>query len=157
VASVRPYTDIRKFLKNPIKGQKTLLQAIEVTSGLMQRFSVVETTYYITDTSNLESSVVELYFRILVFQASVLRHLHHRMARKILSDTFKPDQWEARLQQIREQEVECNKFLKDETRRKIESQSEIIKELRKEVKDSFSGQLVEIRVSFLRHSSNPWC
>ena len=147
---------IRKFLKNPIKGQRAFLQAIEATSGLMQRFLVVENTYCITDeTSHLESSVVELYFRILVFQARALRHLDHRLTRTILSDTFNPSQWDHRLQKIREQEEECNKLLSDETRRQIESQSGIIQELRKKVEDSFSRQLAEIRVSLLPDRHNP--
>jgi hypothetical protein len=124
----------------------------------MQRFLVVENTYCITDkTSHLESSVVELYFRILVFQASALRHLDHRLTRTILSDTFKPSQWDDQLQKIREQEEECNKLLSDETRRQIESQSGNIQELRKKVEDSFSRQLVEIRVSLLPERHNPWC
>jgi hypothetical protein len=154
---VRIHANIRQFLKNPIKGQKTLLEAIEITSGLMQRFFIIETTYCITDTSNLESSVVELYFRILVFQASVLRHLHHVTARKILSGAFKPDQWEAQLQEIQKQEEECNKLLSDETRREIEKQSGNIQELRKKVEDSFSTQLAKITVSFLLDRHNPWC
>jgi DNA helicase IV len=124
----------------------------------MQRFLVVENTYCITDkTSHLESSVVELYFRILVFQASALRHLDRRLTRTILSDTFNPSQWDDRLQKIREQEEECNKLLSDETRRQIESQSGNIQELRKKVEDSFSRQLVEIRVSLLPGRHNPWC
>jgi N-terminal domain of NWD NACHT-NTPase len=155
---VRFYAKPRKFLKNPIKGQRAFLQAIEATSGLMQRFLVVENTYCITDkSSHLETSVVELYFRILVFQASALRHLDHRLTRTILSDTFNPSQWEHRLRKIREQEAECNKLLSDETRRQIESQSRNIRELRKKVEDSFSRQLVEIRVSLLPDRHNLWC
>lgn len=57
-----------KFLENPIKGQKTFLEGIEATSGIMQRFLVIENTYKVADTtSNLEKPLVELYFRIMVF------------------------------------------------------------------------------------------
>ena len=113
----------------------------------MQRFLVVENTYHVvTAASNLEDSIVELYFRILVFQARALRYLDRHRASRILSDTFDPSRWENRLENIREQELECNKFLSDEIRAEMGRQSRNIDELREELKTSFGQQLDAIKV-----------
>ena len=155
---MRPNTNIRKFLKNPIKGQKTLLQAIDVTSDLIQRFGFVEKAYCIVENdSNLGSSIIELYRLILVFQARVLRHFHHRTPRQILSDTFKPTQWEGRLNEITDQEKQCNILLQDDTANEIRKESERIRKMHSDFKTSFKGQQDAIRVSSTQQKSKDQC
>jgi hypothetical protein len=101
-----------KFLENPIQGQETFLESIDVASGSMQRFLVVESTYRVAagPASNLEDSIIELYFCILAFQARALRYLVHHRALGILSDTFKPSQWEDEVKKIREKEQDCKQI-----------------------------------------------
>jgi hypothetical protein len=137
-------------VQNPIKGQKSFVEAFEVTSNIIQRFTAVEQTYQFEGQQNLQDAIIELYCRVLVFQARALRHLVHHTARKILSDTFKPEQWSTQRDGIKEQEKECDKALSDEVRMKVQmklkEQSQNIENIRNAMRDSFKQQLDGIKV-----------
>lgn len=137
------------------------MEALKETSRLIQRYSIVERTYS-RDISHamergmferknlpLENAIISLYSAILVYQALALGHLEHRNARRILSDTFKPDQWENRLQGIKIEEGKCDKLLDTHYRESVQlelhRQSGQVEEMMK----SFQQQLVEMKVTRL--------
>jgi hypothetical protein len=122
---------------------------MDVTSGIMQRFLVVEKTYKVAEPAlNLRDSLIELYFRILVFQARALRYLDRHRAVRILSDTFDPGRWKQRLEDIQDQEKKCNVFLNDEMRHELGKQSLSLQRQRGELEASHKQQLEAIKVRY---------
>lgn len=94
-----------------------------------------------------------MYSAILVYQAHALRYLEHRSARRILNDTFKPDQWINRLQDIKQEEEKCDKLLdtlgRESLQREFNKQSEQVKKVRSGLMNSFQQQLDGIKVTRL--------
>ena len=138
-------------MQNPIKGQERFLIAFEETCLLIQRFSIVECSHKFEENTHLEKTITELYCLILVHQASALRHLARHTARRILSDTFNPEQWDSHRQRIKSKEKECNDALDDDSKKfifgELEKQSRNIEDARSDMRDSFKQQLDEIRVT----------
>ena len=150
-------------MENPIKGRESFMEGFEVISRLIQRYVIVERIYSKTvDHSmedrkqeggkrDLEEAITRLYSCILVYQARALRHLDHRKVRRVLSDTFKPQQWEDLLQKIKKQEKECDKLGKtldqELLRNGFAEQSSRITTLGEKLMSSFKDQLDNIKVT----------
>jgi len=150
-------------VENPIKGRESLMEGFQVISRLIQRFVIVERIYSKTvghsmedgkqegGKGDLEEAITSLYSCILVYQARALRYLDHHKVRRVLSDTFKPEQWKDLLQKIKKQEEECDKLgktLDQELLHKgFAEQSSNIEIFRENLMSSFKQQLDNIEVT----------
>jgi hypothetical protein len=155
-------------VENPIKGRKSFLDAFEVTSRLIQRYSIVERTYHkrfqeeeeeeedrsSQENEFLKDAITSLYKSVLVYQARVLRHLAHREARRILSNTFKPEQWEELRQAIQKEEEACDRLSQSIDQQshllveeELRKQSRNIEKFRDELEASLKQQLDAIEVT----------
>jgi hypothetical protein len=153
-------------VENPIKGRESFLDAFEVTSRLIQRYSIVERTYHkrfeeenrsSQENEFLKDAITSLYKSVLVYQAQVLRHLAHHEARRILSNTFKPAQWDELLQAIQKEEDACDRLsqsIDQESHLLVEEelrkQSCNIEKVRDKLEASFKQQLDAIEVTPLK-------
>jgi hypothetical protein len=94
-----------------------------------------------------------LYSAILIYQAHALRHLARGSARRILNNTFKPDQWRDLLQEIKAKEKNCDKLLdtlgRESLQLELNKQSAQVEKLRSDMMNSFQQQLDEIKVTHL--------
>src|SRR5271168_1580889 len=133
------------------------MDGLEVMSHMIQRYSIVEGIHSGTaghpmgdgkqEEQNriLEDAITRLYSRILVYQASALRYLAHHKFLKVLSDTFKPEQWKNLIDDITKQDVECEKLLTTQgqnyLREKFQEQMFNIERLRGDLMSSFMQQL----------------
>jgi hypothetical protein len=101
----------------------------------------------------LENAITSLYSAILVYQAYALRHLEHSSARRILNDTFKPDQWINRLQDTKKEEEKCDKLLgtldRESLQLELNMQLRQVEKVRSDLMNSFQQQLDEIKVTRL--------
>jgi hypothetical protein len=141
-------------VQNPVKGQQNFLDAINMISGLIRRFDKVEDAYRIEEANSLlQDAIINLYRRILILQGKALQYLAHHQARRILSDTFKPEQWKDEILNIKKQEEECNKILTDKMREALKTQSKKIEDIREEVTKLFKQSLagIQVQCTYLRH------
>jgi len=150
-------------VENPIKGLKIFLDAFEVMSRLIQRYSIVERTYHkgfqeenqsSQGNESLKDAITSLYKSVLVYQARVLRHLARLEARGIPSDTFEPGRWAELLQAIQGGEDACDRLsqsidpdshllVEEELRKQLRN----IEKVRDKLETSFKQQLDAIEVT----------
>jgi hypothetical protein len=136
-------------VKNPIQGQRNLLNAFHSISEIIDYFAVVETLPEIAaPQSNLKDAAIELYCRILTFQAEALKHLTRHTVRRAWSDTIEPNHWSKLLQQIKDQEGTCDKTLNRDSRLALANQSRDIGGLREELQESVKNQMDAFKVRF---------
>jgi hypothetical protein len=128
-------------VKNPIQGRKELLEGFHSVIYAIQRSLTVENVPQMRNPgSQLRTHTVEMYRRILVFQAKALRHLKRRLVGKILSNTFSPSQWSDAVKEILEQEDLCDKVMTRESQVYLAANQRLVDKLRKEIRDSFQRQ-----------------
>jgi hypothetical protein len=156
-------------VENPIKGHASFLESIETTTLVIQQYTLVENIYgkkleeennlskenwLRQDPNPLKEAITVLYKSILVYLAQVIRHLAHREACRILSNTFKPDQWDALIGTIKKHRDECDRLLgylgqelQQSMAKAAREQSNKIENIRKSLDASFKQQLDEIKVT----------
>ena len=150
-------------MENPIKGRKSFLDAFGVTSRLIQRYSIVERTYHkrfeeenrsSQENELLKDAITNLYKSVLVYQARMLRHLAHHEARRILSNTFKPEQWNELLQAIQKEDDACDRLSQSIDQKshllveeELHKQSRNIEKIRAKLEASLKQQLDAIEVT----------
>ncbi|KAK4095788.1 hypothetical protein N658DRAFT_94963 [Parathielavia hyrcaniae] len=136
-----------QFIENPIKGQETLLEGFEAVTELLHRFAAVEQSEAVRDPNGLLSKcLVQLYVAIIDFQARAIVHLDHRFARRVLSDTFKKDQWKDLIDTIKERKSLCNDALDDSLREQVDKRSEELKVLLDKQHNDVIAQLTNLEV-----------
>ena len=112
------------LLLNPTNQRESLAKGIEYISTLIMRFTIIERTYkqqrlrmkhyFAPDHEKLnaafESHITKLYAQILCFQAKAVCQLYKSSLKRHAFDTIKINDWATMLSEIKEQEMESQKY-----------------------------------------------
>ena len=112
------------LLLNPTSQRESLAKGIEYMSSLIVRFTIIERTYkqpqsrmqyHLTPDREafhtaFESHIIKLYAQILGFQAKAVCQLYKPSLQRHALDTIKVNDWGAMVSEIKEEEMECQKY-----------------------------------------------